>query len=200
MKALIMAGGKGSRIGYKNKAMIKLFDKPMISYIINALYNSSRFDEIFCSLNSQESREYIISKGIKVIECNSNGYSLDLRDALELIKERVFVVPVDLPLLNASLINYIIDKSSKMNGCISIMVRKIFVDAFGIDNRYYRIHNGEEICYTGVSVIDPSMVGNEDMLIIDDYRLAINVNNEYTLELLEERFKDYLLSLQSQHL
>lgn len=193
-----MAGGKGSRMGYRNKAMLDLFDKPMIWYVINALKNANV--DLICAVRDKETAAYLAREDVNVLQTEGKGYSLDLRYALDIIGDVTLVMPVDLPLVNASLINYIIDKSRLYKkGCLCIMVKKMLLDAFKIDNKFCKLYNGEEVCYTGISVINAkSSKYIEEYLVIDDYRLALNINSEHELRLISI-FKDYLIASQSAH-
>lgn len=196
-----MAGGKARRMNYRNKAMINLYDKPMIWYVINALKHS-KIDSIVCAVNNKDTASYASREGIYVLQTPGKGYSLDLRYALETLKnDKVLVMPVDLPLVNSKLINYIIEKSYGKKGCICIMVKGMLIDKFGINNNFSKFVNGEELFYTGISIIDTSRLDNleEEYIVIDDYRLAINVNTEHELRLVEDIFKDYLIASQSLH-
>ncbi len=182
MKALIMAGGKGSRMNYRNKAMIDLFGKPMIWYTINALRDAN-IDSIICAIRDKETGIYLAREGVHILQTEGKGYAIDLRYALDTIKDVTLVMPVDIPLINGKLINHIMEKS-RLYGreCISIVVKKMLLNTFKIDNRFCKLYNGEEVCYTGISIIDASRLSDnmeEDLIIIDDYRLALNINSEY---------------------
>lgn len=196
-----MAGGKGRRMNYRNKAMIDLYGKPMIWYIINALKHS-KIDSIICAVGNKETATYVSREGIHVLQTPGKGYSSDLIYALEVLKnDKVLVMPVDLPLINSTLINYIIDKSNPIKGCICIMVKGMLIDKFGVNNTFSKLVDGEELYYTGVSVINTSRLDRleEEYIVIDDYRLAINVNTEHELKLVKGIFKDYLIASQSLH-
>lgn len=195
-----MAGGKGSRMNYRNKAMLDLFGKPMIWYTINALRDAN-IDSIVCAIRDKETAIYLTREDVNILQTEGKGYSIDLRYALEAIKDVTLITPVDMPLLNAKLLNYIIGKSKMYKKeCVSVMVKKMLLDTFKIDNKFCKIYNEEEVCYTGISVIDASRMSDnmeEDMMIIDDYRLAMNINSEYELKLVSTLFKDYLIASQS---
>ncbi|RMF31541.1 MAG: hypothetical protein D6752_02050 [Candidatus Nitrosothermus koennekii] len=155
-----------------------------------------------CAANNKDTASYASREGIYVLQTPGKGYSLDLRYALETLKnDKVLVMPVDLPLVNSKLINYIIEKSYDKKGCICIMVKGMLIDKFGINNNFSKFVNGEELFYTGISIIDTSRMDNleEEYIAIDDYRLAINVNTEHELRLVEDIFKDYLIASQSLH-
>lgn len=198
MKALIMAGGRGSRMNYRNKSMLNIFGKPMIWYMVNAL-RDAEIDCIICATGDKDTASYLARDNVYIIKTGGKGYSQDLRYALEIIRDQVLVTPVDLPLLNGKVIKHIIEKSRLYNkACISVMVKKMFLDALNINNKFCKLHNGKEVCYTGISIIDARRLDDmeEDLMVIDDYRLALNVNTEDELRLLSI-FKDYLIALQS---
>ncbi len=194
-----MADGKGSRLGYKNKAMLNIFNKPMIWYIINAL-KKSKVESIICATSNKDTITYLAKEGINILNTPGREYSLDLRYSLNILRSKVIVLPVDLPLISSNLLNYIIDKSIDYNKeCISIMSKKSLFDLFCIENKFCKVHNNEILCYTGISIINGYNKDelDEEFMIIDDYRLVININSEDELELLNNMFKDYLIFLQS---
>ena len=63
---VLMCGGKGTRIkstmGSKiEKPLIRIKNKPLIEYLINALIQTNKFEKIFAAVsnNTQKTREFI---------------------------------------------------------------------------------------------------------------------------------------------
>ncbi|MCX6803928.1 MAG: sugar phosphate nucleotidyltransferase [Candidatus Diapherotrites archaeon] len=73
IKALIMAGGKGSRLGHYTavtpKPLIKIGNQALIDYVINYL-NEAKIKDIFVSVNNEKNKlkEYLKNKNVSIIE------------------------------------------------------------------------------------------------------------------------------------
>ena len=106
---IILAGGKSSRMG-KDKGMIQLAGKPLISYSIDAL--KPFCDQILISSNSEDYElfGYPVHKDIFPDSGPMGGiYSCLLQSSSTLN----LVLSCDMPLVSQSLIKYILDKSNK---------------------------------------------------------------------------------------
>jgi len=44
--ALVMAGGRGTRMGTEEKSLLKVGGKPMVEYVLNALKGAKKVEEI----------------------------------------------------------------------------------------------------------------------------------------------------------
>ena len=104
MKAIILAGGKSSRMG-QDKASMILGGKTLIQHIIDNL--SFVFDEIFISGNHSN---YPISKGIIKDVTTQKGPMGGIRSALEFCQEDIFVCSCDMPFVSSDLIENILQK------------------------------------------------------------------------------------------
>lgn len=112
MKAIILAGGKSSRMG-QDKASMILGGKTLIQHIIDNL--SFVFDEIFISGNHLN---YPISKGIIKDVITQKGPMGGIRSALEFCQEDIFVCSCDMPFVSSDLIENILQKKNrKQNQC-----------------------------------------------------------------------------------
>ena len=80
--ALIMAGGKGSRMDFKSeKPLIMINNKPMIQYVIDALNESKKVNDIIVatSKNTPETDKFLKEIGIKTFVTPGEDYVHDLR-------------------------------------------------------------------------------------------------------------------------
>ncbi|MCJ8154560.1 molybdenum cofactor guanylyltransferase [Chryseobacterium sp. SSA4.19] len=98
MKAVILAGGRSSRMG-QNKAMMKLGEKMLIQYVIDAV--SPVFYEVYISGNHSD---YPISDGIIRDIILSKGPMGGIYSALEFFGEDIFVCSCDMPFVSSELI------------------------------------------------------------------------------------------------
>lgn len=104
MKAIILAGGKSSRMG-QDKASMILGGKTVIQHVIDNL--STVFNEIFISGNHSN---YPISKGIIKDVTTQKGPMGGIRSALEFCQEDIFVCSCDMPFVSSDLIKNILQK------------------------------------------------------------------------------------------
>lgn len=121
MLALIMAGGKGIRLGCAEKPLALLHNTPLISYVIDAF---SGYELIVAtSDNTPYTRNWCRALGIDVVRSEGAGYCEDLVRLLSEIDENgpLFSVSSDLPTISSSLINNV-KESFEMSGCESCSV------------------------------------------------------------------------------
>lgn len=105
MDALVMCGGKGTRLDAQTeKPLVKICGEPMVDRVVSALAGS-QIESIYgvVSPNAPETRAYL-SNLIPSIETPGSGYVTDLQVALrdEAIDTPVVTVVADLPLLTAT--------------------------------------------------------------------------------------------------
>jgi len=104
MKAVILAGGKSSRMG-QDKASMVLGEKYVIQHVIDNL--SSVFEEVFISGNHTD---YPNSKGIITDITIQKGPMGGIHSALEFCREDIFVCSCDMPFVSSGLIQDFLQK------------------------------------------------------------------------------------------
>ncbi len=191
MIALVMCGGKGSRMESSEEKLLLKYKKPIIEHVLNALEQSHFFSKIICitSNNAPKTRQFVTKLGFEIMETEGHGYSEDLSKILAKFVEPVFVVSGDMPLLDPAAISKIMELVDSKNIWNSIIVRKNFLTSLGIDAEFFITINGEDYAYTGISVIDPTKIHlgkpvDEFFIIFDDKRVAMNLNTKKDYDLL----------------
>jgi len=191
MIGLIMCGGKGTRMKSKEEKLLLVYEKPIIQHVIKAFESTGNFSKIVCatSNNAPKTREFISTLGITMLETKGNGYASDLRESIILFDEPVFVASGDMPLLDSEIIAKILSLADCRNVWSSILVRKSFLSFLGLEAEFFVTENGEQCAYTGISVVNPKMVRNleyvaESNIVLDDRRIAINLNTQKDYDLL----------------
>ena len=100
----------------------------------------------------------------------------------------VFVVSGDLPLLDEEIIQKLVEFNSE-SIWTSFLVSKKFLNSLGLKSNLLVKHDSVECVYTGISIInadkitDSSFV-NENYIVLDDKRIAFNLNTKEDYELL----------------
>ena len=191
MIGLVMAGGTGSRMEFSAPEKLLLeYEKPIIFHVIDSLNDSHCFSKVFAatSLNSPNTKSELEQKGIETIATPGNGYANDLNFLLQKMDGFVFVVSGDLPLLDEEIILKLVEFSSE-SVWTSFLVSKEFLNSLGLESNLLVEYDSVECVYTGISIINADRIKNsdsvnEDYIILDDKRIAFNLNTKEDYELL----------------
>ena len=200
MLAVVMCGGRGSRMAQSiEKSLLKLRNKTLIEYVLDALIGCGCFEGIIAvpSVNTPTTstflytHEYYTSGIIRVLESKGENYSLDLSDVLGKTKPAVvFAVPADLPLLNPVVVQRIIARYLPSFPCTTVILETCFVKSFNILPSSILSIGTKEYCYSGIVMIDSSKHRSnskleEYFLIMNEKEIAINVNTVLELKTAE---------------
>ncbi|HEY0196532.1 MAG TPA: NTP transferase domain-containing protein, partial [Methanobacterium sp.] len=119
--AVIMAGGKGTRMGFKGeKPLISIQGKPMIQYVYEAVQSSREVDDLVVatSKNTPQTTDFIRKSGLKVIETPGEGYVNDLGFLIDELSDNnlktsnnddiIVTITADLPLITGEILDDVI--------------------------------------------------------------------------------------------
>ena len=191
MIGLVMAGGRGSRMEFPAPEKLLLeYEKPIIFHVIDSLKNSHCFSKVVAatSPNSPNTKRVLEQVGIETLATPGNGYANDLNSLLQKMDGFVFVVSGDLPLLDEEIIQKLAEFNSE-SVWTSFLVSKEFLNSLGLKSNLLVKCDGVECVYTGISIINADKIKdsnlvNEDYVILDDERIAFNLNTKEDYELL----------------
>ena len=192
MIGLVMAGGRGSRMEFPAPEKLLLeYKKPIIFHVIDSLNDSHCFSKVFAatSPNSPDTKYELGKRGIETLDTQGNGYVNDLNLLLQKMNGLVFVTSGDLPLLDEKIIQIITEKFNSKNVWTSFLVSKKFLNSLGLESNLL-INSGDIDCvHTGISIINADKIQNldpvkENYIILDDKRIAFNLNTKEDYELL----------------
>ena len=190
-----MAGGKGTRMDISNEKLLLEYKKPVIFHVIDALKNSHCFSQVIVatSPNSPDTKHVLEQNRIETLSTPGNGYVNDLNFLLQKMSGSVFVTSGDLPLLDEEIIQIMTEKFNSKNVWTSFLVSKKFLNSLGLESELL-VHSakGIECTYSGISIINVNKLelGNwpspvkENYIILDDKRIAFNLNTRKDYELL----------------
>jgi len=191
MIGLVMAGGKGSRMEFPapEKLLLK-YEKPIIFHVIDSLNDSHCFSKVFAatSSNSPDTKFELEQIGIETLDTSGDGYVNDLNFLLQKMGGSVFVVSGDLPLLDKEIIQKLV-KFNTESIWTSFLVSKKFLNSLGLESNLLINYGDIDCVHTGISIINADKIQNldqvkEDYIILDDKRIAFNLNTNEDFELL----------------
>ncbi len=190
-----MAGGKGSRLGMGEKPMVKLFERPLIDYVVRALIPLSERIIIATSSNTPLTRRWAASMGLEVVNTSGSGYIHDMVEAVEIsgISEPVMVIMADIPLLSSDIIVEVLETySSRPEPALSVHTPLSIHRSLGRRPDVIFNYKGQFVVPAGVNILLGSRVAEEQEdyhLIMNRIELAININTAEDLRICEEIIK-----------
>lgn len=191
LSALIMAGGKGTRLGAGiEKPLLELNGKFLIDYVIQAIEGSGYIGQIWSvtSPYTKKTEEYLKKKNLKVLRTPGKGYVEDLVLAINRLDlEKTLVVSADIPLLTSRDIDWVIKKYLLQGlSALSVVLPLDVVEKSGV--RPDTIMEGH--VPAGINIIDgKNLNGDEFKLVTKKLKFAINVNTIRDSELALRRIK-----------
>ena len=192
MIALVMAGGKGTRMNSKDEKLLLKYIHPTILHVVFALQKSKCFSKIIAatSPNSPKTKEMLENAQIETIETSGSGYAEDLNQILSSFSDNVLVVSGDLPLLDEDIVTKIVGFHNPNSLWLTFLVTKDFMHSLGLKSDYTVTFQNNECYYTGVSIVNAKEITNFDSVeeiyrILNDKRIALNLNTKEDYELLD---------------
>ena len=191
MIGIVMAGGRGSRMEFPAPEKLLLeYEKPIIFHVIDSLNDSYCFSKVFAatSSNSPDTKFELEQIGVETLDTSGNGYVNDLNFLLQKMDGSVFVVSGDLPLLDKEIIQKLV-KFNTDSIWTSFLVSKKFLNSLGLESNLLINYGDIDCVHTGISIINADKIQNldqvkEDYIILDDKRIAFNLNTNEDFELL----------------
>ncbi|MGL4740308.1 MAG: molybdenum cofactor guanylyltransferase [Sarcina sp.] len=172
--AVILSGGKNSRMAYKTKAFLSLDNKRFIDKILESLVG---FEEIIISCNDFILYEEFTNRCRLVKDKNKEiGPIGGIRVALEESEsEKIFVVAADMPFVEKEVIDLICSVSGKYDAIVSTLDGKLN-PLFAIYNKSILpklYQNIEDENYRLMSLIKAS---NFTSFAVEDHKCLENIN------------------------
>lgn len=186
MDALIMAGGKGSRLGLPvEKPLLLVHGKPMVDWVVGSLLGAGVAKNIWVcvSPNTPLTARHAERLGLGVYMGVGDGYVWDMVRAIrDLGLGHTLVLPSDTPLIRPSTIRFVCEKYFELGAeALTLAVRRRALRELGLDAEYRVFLGDEEVCPVGISVLDGRKVGGgllrERYVVWHDACELVNVNS-----------------------
>jgi adenosylcobinamide-phosphate guanylyltransferase len=188
MRALIMAGGTGSRLARGEKPLIPVCGRPMISYVIDAFRSAGCEPVVVVSPKTTMTANWSRAQGIAVARAEGDGYIEDMVRAVRDLEEtRPLIISVcDIPCITPAIIGTVIRAYDHANtDALSTWVPAHLVRSCRRGGMPCREVVGDtEACPVGVNILRGDRIESiqeEFALLLDEPRLALNVNTREDL-------------------
>ena len=198
--ALIMAGGRGTRIGLPmEKPLLPFLGKPLIDWVAGAVAEAHKVDEFYVvtSTNTSETEKYCLQRGWQIVRTDAKGYHMDLKQATRdanLIGP-VLTVPADSPALTGKFLDRVI---SQFEGCgtdfYAVFVPIAARQKLGLSIDSTDEYKGVWHAVSGVNIIDGAKSQTDEKietcaLVTDEVEVLLNINTLTDLEIAEKVMK-----------
>ncbi|MFA6225398.1 MAG: NTP transferase domain-containing protein [Methanoregula sp.] len=197
MYALIMAGGSGVRLNLGEKPLITICGRPLISYVIDAFNGAGFTPVVAVSLRTPMTLNWCRAHGIDFCKTKGAGYIDDMASAVRMLEEEkpLFVSVSDIPGITPYIIHTISDAyRSSGKDASSTWVPATLVTSCRKAMPYREEIHGISACPAGVNILRGDMITesqDEVQILLDEPRLALNVNTRADLAEAEAFLKTY---------
>jgi adenosylcobinamide-phosphate guanylyltransferase len=195
MDALVMAGGKASRMGGEEKSLLTLKGRPMISYVLDTLLKSRSIKKIYVAVspNVPLTAEFLKNcPGITIVMTPGSGYIEDTAYAARISGwgAPFLVISADLPLVRPDIINRVVSAYDEC-GKEALSVR-VLAGLVQEKPDIILTDTPEPTIPAGINVINGAHMDrlqDEYVLVLDDPALTVNVNYRKDLTYCERLLK-----------
>jgi adenosylcobinamide-phosphate guanylyltransferase len=201
MDALVMAGGRATRMGGVEKPVVALNGRPLISFVIDALLKSHNIGHIFVAVSPRATgtaaylKKAYTGHPITVVETPGLGYVEDTVLAVELIDLRrpFLITAADVPFITPEVVDEAITRY-EASGTEALSVRLDLSSVPpGLEPDTILEDSGARTVPAGINIVDGRHMDRyqeELVFIVPDGRLAVNVNREKDIALGEKLLGD----------
>jgi len=198
--ALIMAGGKGKRMGLPvEKPLLPFLGKPLIDWVAEAVASAKNVSEFYVvtSENTPETEKRCHSKGWKILRTDAKGYHEDLKQAVREagLSGAVLTMPADLPAVTGKFLDKVV---SAFEVCGKDFLA-VFVPIKTRENLNLSVSSTDEYkgvwyAVSGVNIINSVKIQEEEKIetsaiITDESEVLLNINTLKDLEIAEKIMK-----------
>ena len=194
--AIILAGGKGKRMGYREKALMAINGKPLISYVIEGL--EKVVDNIILSVRDKAQGELFdtVLPGYTYAfdKYENTGPLAGILSGLSVCRdEYCFIAACDMPFINENVVKMLFKGSVNHDAAIPRRedgflepLHAVYRCKPMIFETRKAIKNGERIILAPIQKLRVNYVEMEDIRKIDpDLRTFININTPEDMDRIE---------------
>jgi adenosylcobinamide-phosphate guanylyltransferase len=195
--ALVMAGGRGSRMGLPTeKPLLPFLGKPLIDWVAEAIVDAKKVSEFYVitSANTPQTEQHCQSKGWKILHTDAKGYHNDLKQAVSManLTGPVLTMPSDVPAITGQVLDKIVD-SFELCGkdFLAVFVPIKARQDLGLSISSTDEYKGVWYAVSGVNIINGTKILSEgkietSAIITDEPEVLLNINTTKDLEIAQK--------------
>ena len=191
---LVMAGGKGSRMGLSTeKPLLPFLGKPLIDWVAEAILEAKKVSEFYVitSTNTPQTEQYCQKKGWKILHTDAKGYHNDLKQAVlkANLTGPILTMPSDVPAITGQELDKIIDAFEVCGkDFLAVFVPIKARQDLGLSISSTDEYQGVWYAVSGVNIINGTKILGEgkietSAIITDETEVLLNINTTKDLEI-----------------
>jgi len=198
--ALIMAGGRGKRLGLPiEKPLLPFLGKPLIEWVIEAVRSSHNISDFYVvtSHHTPETEKKCTMEKWKIIRTDGKNYHDDLKQAVldRQLCFPVLTIPADLPALTGVFLDKtILAYEQQEKDALAVFAPIEKREKLGLSVSSHDEHEGVEYAVSGVNVLNGFKIlqarAHEKVetgaLITEEIEASLNINTQRDLEIAEK--------------
>lgn len=172
--AIILAGGKSSRMGGEDKSLLPINGIPLIQHIVNQL--EGHFDEIIIGTNDMKKYSFLNLRVVPDVE-KYKGPLMGIYSCLLASKSEVnFVTACDIPKMNIEMINKMVNLSSDVDIVMPVNGGDKYEPLFAVYKKRIIPHIEKIISNSDLRIVELLNYTHYKLLEINDYGWYKNLN------------------------
>ena len=194
---LIMAGGKGRRMGLPiEKPLLPFLGKPLIDWVAEAVKSAVKVSEFYVvtSGNTPETEKHCKSKGWKILHTNAKGYHDDLKQAVHDagLTGAILTMPADVPAVTGKFLDKVIS-AFEVSGkdFLAVFVPIERRERLGLSISSKDVYKGAWYAVSGVNIVNGAKIQEEgktetSAILTEEVEVLLNINTLKDLEVSEK--------------
>jgi adenosylcobinamide-phosphate guanylyltransferase len=195
--ALVMAGGRGSRMGLPTEKPLLIFlGKPLIDWVADAIGHASKISEFYVitSSNTPKTEQHCKEKGWNFVHTDAKGYHDDLKQAVAKLGwyGPVLTMPSDVPAITGPVLDEVVDGFEVCGkDFLAVFVPIKTRQDLGLSISSTDEYKGVWYAVSGVNVINGEKIQGKGKIetaaiITEETEVVLNVNTTKDLEIAEK--------------
>ena len=199
--ALIMAGGKGKRMGLPvEKPLLQFLGKPLVDWVVEAVASAEKISGFYVvtSANTPETEKRCKSKGWEFLRTGAKGYHEDLKQAVREagLSGAVLTIPADLPAVTGKFLDKVV---SAFEVCgkdfLAVFVPIEKREALELSVSSTDEYKGVWYAVSGVNIVNGAKIQAEgkietNAIITEETEVLLNINTLKDLKISEKIMRE----------
>jgi adenosylcobinamide-phosphate guanylyltransferase len=193
---LIMAGGKGKRMGLPvEKPLLPFLGKPLIEWVVEAVQSANSVSDVYVvtSGNTPETEKKCVKDGLRVLRTEGKGYHDDLKQAIlsAHLLCPILVIPSDIPAITGEVLDRVVNAYEECGkDALAVFVPIEAREELGLSISSTDLHDGVSYAVSGVNIINGAKINEEKIptaaIITEEIDVLLNINTLKDLDVAEK--------------